>query len=80
LALDWVCACGLGFGGIVLPGSERTVSPKHSDDCDRHADKQLCCDASHSSILSDFDFFPEAVGSSAAALLTASLAGTTTFG
>jgi hypothetical protein len=68
LALNWVAACGLGFGGIVLPGSGHTVSPKHPDGGDGYADRQFCYDASHSfSVLSDFDFSPKAVWSAAAA-------------
>src|ERR1035437_9815623 len=60
--------CVLGFGGIVLPGSGHTVSPKHPDGGDGYADRQFCYDASHSfSVLSDFDFSPKAVWSAAAA-------------
>src|SRR5450759_4306786 len=79
LALDSVGARRLGFGGIELPGSSGTVSPKHPDGGDGYADRHFCYDASHSfSVLSDFDFSPKAVRSAAADWQTASLVGDTT--
>jgi hypothetical protein len=76
-ALEWVWVCGLGFGCIELPSSDRAIRPEHPDGRDRHSDKQLCYASSHSIFFLSCVMSPlEAVCISAVTSVTAPFVGT----